>query len=128
MEVAIEKFAIVSFIVIGLSHIFQHRAWAEFFVQLRGKGIQGAFINALIQFPFGALIVAFHNVWHGIPAILKIYGCALVLKCAINFIYPQLALKSLGRVSLERSWEFALAGAVFLGFAGMLLFSLWARQ
>ena len=127
METAIEKFAIVSFIVIGLSHIIQHRAWAEFFIQLRGKGIQGAFINGLIQFPFGALIVAFHNVWHGIPAALTVYGYALVLKCAISFLYPQLALKSLGRVSLERSWEFVLAGAVFLGFSGLLLFSLVTR-
>ena len=34
MEEAIRVFAAVNFLTMGLSHIFQHRAWAEFFAYL----------------------------------------------------------------------------------------------
>lgn len=80
MEEAIQKLAIVSFFVIGLSHIFQPRVWTQFFIDLRSKGEIGSFINAFIHFPLGALIVAFHNVWQGIPTILTLLGYAWVLK------------------------------------------------
>ena len=128
METAIEKLAIVSFFVIGLSHILQPRAWAQFFIEIREKGPSGSFINAFIHFPLGALILAFHNVWHGIPMILTLMGYGLVLKSVFYFVLPQRAIKSLGRVSLERSWEFVVAGVISLGISGLLLFSLIVRH
>ena len=42
MERAVELLAAVSFVVMGLSHVAQPRAWAEFFVLLRDKGTAGA--------------------------------------------------------------------------------------
>ncbi len=38
MEEAIRVFAAVNFLTMGLSHIFQHRAWAEFFAYLHEQG------------------------------------------------------------------------------------------
>ena len=58
MDIAVEKFAVICFFLIGFSHIVQPRAWAEFFIRLREKGTTGSFINAWIHFPPGALIVA----------------------------------------------------------------------
>ena len=127
MELAIQKLAIVSFFVIGLSHIFQPRVWAQFFIDLRSKGEIGSFINAFIHFPLGALIVAFHNVWQGIPTILTLLGYAWVLKGFIYFVLPSHGLKSMSRVSLERSWEFVAAGVLILGIGGLLLFSLISK-
>ena len=114
MELAVQKLAIVNFFVIGLSHIIQPRAWAQFFIDLREKGATGSFIVAFIHFPLGALIVAFHNVWHGLPMILTFIGYALVLKSLVYFIFPERGLKSLSRVSLEKSWEFVAGGVFFL--------------
>jgi uncharacterized protein YjeT (DUF2065 family) len=127
MEDAIQKLAVVSFFVIGLSHIFQPRVWAQFFIDLRNKGEIGSFINAFIHFPLGALIVAFHNVWQGIPTILTLIGYAWVLKGFIYFVLPSFGLKSMSRVSLERSWEFIVAGVLILGIGGLLLFSLVSK-
>lgn len=124
MEVAIQKLAIVSFFVIGLSHIFQHRVWARFFIELHSKGEIGSFINAFIHFPLGALIVAFHNVWHGIPMILTLIGYGWLIKGLIYFMFPSFGLKSMSRVSLEMSWKFIAAGVLLLGIGGLLLFSL----
>ena len=99
MEIAVEKFAVICFFLIGVSHIVQPRAWAEFFIRLRQKGTTGSFINAWIHFPLGALIVAFHNVWHGIPAILTVLGYAWVfVKSFIYFVFPRHGLKVMERV------------------------------
>ena len=38
MERFVEVVAIILFGVLGLSHILQPKAWAEFFILLRGKG------------------------------------------------------------------------------------------
>jgi hypothetical protein len=127
MEPAIEKLAIISLFVMGLSHIFQPRAWAQFFIDLTRKGETGSFINAFIHLPLGALIVAFHNVWHGIPMILTLMGYAWVLKSLIYFVFPKLGLKTMSHVSLERSWEFIAGGVIMIGIAGLLLFSLISR-
>src|SRR5262249_43729684 len=53
MEIAVEEFAVICFFLIGVSHIVQSRAWAEFFIRLREKGTTGSFINAWIDFPLG---------------------------------------------------------------------------
>lgn len=127
MEEAIEKLAVISYFLIGLSHIFQPKVWANFFIGIREKGEVGAFINAFIHFPFGALIVAFHNVWHGIPMILTLMGYGLLLKGFINFVFPKLGLKTLARVSLEKSWEFVAAGVLSVGIALLFLYSLLSR-
>ncbi len=120
MELAVQKLAIVNFFVIGLSHIIQPRAWAQFFIDIRDKGATGSFIIAFMHFPFGALIVAFHNVWHGLPMILTFIGYALVLKGLVYFIFPERGLKSLSRVSLEKSWEFVAGGVFSMGLSGLL--------
>jgi hypothetical protein len=127
MESSIQILAIVSFFVIGLSHIFQSRVWAQFFIDLRNKGEVGSFVNAFIHFPLGALIVAFHNVWQGVPTILTLIGYGWVLKSLIYFVSPSSGLKSLSRVSLERSWEFVVAGIVMVSIGGLLLFSLLGK-
>jgi uncharacterized protein YjeT (DUF2065 family) len=124
METAIEKLAIISFFVVGLSHVFQPRAWAQFFIDIREKGETGSFIVAFIHFPLGALIVAFHNVWSGIPLILTLIGCGWILKGLIYFVFPKFALKVLARVSTEKSREFVVGGFILIALGGLLLFSL----
>ena len=128
METAIQKLAIVFFFVTGISHIVQPRAWVRFFIMIREKGESGSLINAFIHIPVGALIIAFHNVWHGIPIILTLIGYGLVLKSFIYFVFPGRALKSLGRVSMERSWEVVVAGVISVGISGLLLFTLVAKR
>jgi hypothetical protein len=93
MELAIQKLAIVSFFVIGLSHIIQPRVWVQFFVDIRSKGETGSFINAFLHFPLGALVIAFHNVWQGVPVILTLIGYGLVLKSLMYFVFPECGLK-----------------------------------
>jgi CDP-diglyceride synthetase len=55
-------------------------------------------------------------------------GYGWVLKSFIYFVFPSFGLKSLSRVSLEKSWEFIIAGIVLVGIGGLLLFSVSSRQ
>src|SRR5262245_9466685 len=123
MELAIQKFIIICSLIIGLSHIFQHRAWAEFFIALRKQGTTGNFLNAFLNLWAGALIVAFHNVWSGIPLALTLLGWASCLKGFIYFVFPQTGLKMLARVSLERSRNFVLPGVAMVIYACLLTYS-----
>jgi uncharacterized protein YjeT (DUF2065 family) len=127
MELAVQKLAAVSFLVIGLSHMLQPRAWIEFFFMFKRQGAAGAFLTALLHLPMGALIVGFHNVWSGIPAVLTVIGWGYVLKSLLYFAYPAHGVRMLSRLSLERAWEMVVAGAVLFVIGLLLAYSVLSR-
>jgi len=124
MELAVTKLAMICFLVTGVSHIVQPRVWAQFFIDLHRQGEVGSFLNGLLHFPLGMIIVSFHNVWHGLPLVLTLIGWGFVLKSFIYFVFPRYGLKVLARVSIERAWEFRVAGVFAVGISGWLLFTI----
>ena len=124
MELFVEKLTAIFFFVTGLSHIVQPRVWVRFFIALREKGEVGSFLNALIHFPLGAFIVAFHNVWHGIPLIVTLIGWGLTAKSAIYFLFPRQGLRMLETISMERAWQFVVAGIFSVVLAGVIYYPL----
>lgn len=126
MERSVEVLAVILFGVIGLSHILQPKAWAEFFILLLSKGEAGAFVDGFLNLPLGAVIVGFHNTWSGLPAVLTLVGWCLLIKAMIRFFAPQLALRMISRVSLDRSWEFQVAGAGLVTLASLLGYAVYA--
>ena len=126
MERSVEVLAIILFGILGLSHILQPKAWAEFFILLRGKGEAGAFVDGFLNLPLGGVIVGFHNTWSGIPLVLTLVGWGLLIKGLIRFCAPKQALRMMARVSLERSWEFQVAGAGLVALASLLGYGVYA--
>ena len=127
METSIQKLVAISYLVIGLSHIVQPRVWTQFFIMFRDKGEVGSFLSGLLHFPMGVLIVSFHNVWHGIPLIVTIMGWGLVIKGLIYLTYPKHGMRVLARVSLERSWEFVVAGVIAVVLSGVIMYPLLGK-
>ena len=127
MERSVEVLAIILFGVLGLSHFLQPKAWAEFFILLRGKGEAGAFVDGLLNLPLAGIIIGFHNTWSGIPAVLMLVGWCLLIKGLIRFCAPKQALRIMARVSVERSWEFQVAGAALVGLAGLIGYGVYTR-
>ena len=123
METSVEKLVAINFLVFGLSHLLQPRVWVQFFIMLREKGEVGSFLNGFVHFPLGAFIVAFHNVWHGIPMIVTIMGWGLVIKSTLYFTYPQHGIRMLGTVKMARSWHFVVAGAFSVALGALILYS-----
>ncbi len=127
METAVQTFAVIHLGIVGLSHVLAPRAWAEFFILLRGKGHAGVFVVGFMSLWFGSIVAAFHNLWSGIPAVLTILGWAQVLKALIYFTYPAHGLRALATVSVERARVFIYAGFFLLALAGLFGYHLWAK-
>jgi len=128
MRDAIELFAGVNFLIIGLSHILQHRAWAEFFERLHSLGRPGAFANGFLSLVTGTLIVSLHNIWEWPSVILTAVGWSMVLKAAVVFLHPKLGLRSMGRVSVDRSRKFIVPGALLVAMGVFFIHAVMARQ
>ncbi len=126
MERSVEVLAVILFGVIGLSHLLQPKAWVAFFILLRGKGEAGVFVDGFLNLQLAGAIIAFHNEWSGIPAVLTLVGWALLIKSLLRFCMPKQGLMMMARVSMERSWEFQVAGAFLLAFAGLLGYGIYA--
>jgi hypothetical protein len=122
VERAIELYAAIQFMVIGLSHLLQPRAWVDFFIVLREQGRAGVFANGFLSLLFGSLVVSFHDVWTGWPVILTLIGWAQVIKATVAFVLPDVAMRGLQRVSHERAWEFQIPGAIFVGLAALMAY------
>jgi hypothetical protein len=115
-----EIFAVVNFTVVGLSHLAQPRAWAEFFFHLRSLGSTGVFVNAMLSLLVGSIIVSLHNDWSGAGAVVTFLGWAQVIKGAISLTIPSVGMRGLMRVSMDRAWEFQAAGVIFLGISAFI--------
>ena len=124
MEQGIQVFAAVSFLVIGLSHLAQSRAWVTFYQALAAHGTNGAFLEGFVILNFGALVVAFHNVWHGPATVLTVIGWAHVLKGTGRFVAPQIGLRVIERINQDRAWQFQAGGVIALMLSAFLW---WVR-
>jgi len=114
---ALEIFALIHLALMGLSHVLHHRAWAEFFIRLRGMGYGGVYVHGFLSLGFGSMILAFHRVWAGAPMVLTIVGVLYLVKTLQCFLMPELSMRSLNRVTMERSRVFIGAGVMLLSFA-----------
>jgi hypothetical protein len=126
MERATEVFAVINLAVIGVSHIAQPRGWVEFFIFLRERGHAGVFFNGMLSLTFGSILVAFHNVWTGLPMIVTLLGWAQVLKGLLSLVAPSIGLQKMMRVSMDRAWEFQAAGVVLVALAALIAWT-WVR-
>jgi hypothetical protein len=128
MERAVEIYAIVNFLVIGLSHVVRPRAWVDFFILLRERGEAGLFATAFLSLIFGSIVVAFHDVWSGIPMVLTLVGWAQVTKAFLYFVFPAVGLRKLQIPSHEKAHLFVYPGVLFLVLAGLLGYHLLATR
>lgn len=124
MERAVQIFAVVQFLIIGLSHVVRPRAWCDFFLLLRGKGAAGGFVNGFLSLGFGVVVVAFHPVWTGIPMILTVIGWMQVLKAFLIFVVPGYVEKSLQKAPVEKPGSFIAAGVFLIAISMMLIYHL----
>lgn len=120
MEQAVQVFAAIAFLVIGLSHLVQPGAWVAFYQSLYARGTSGAFAEGFLLLNFGGLIVAFHNVWHGPALLLTVIGWVQVLKGLVRFVVPRVGLRVMQRITPERAWHFQVGGVVALLLSGFL--------
>jgi hypothetical protein len=99
--------------------------WAAFFIGMRERGAVAGLLNAYVHGPTGVLIVAFHNVWTWPEAVVTLIGWGLTLKAALYFCWPQLAQRTLARVTPETAWKLRVAGAAGIALAAVTGWIAW---
>jgi hypothetical protein len=57
--------------------------------------------------------------------VLTVVGWAYTLKAGLCFLLPETQMRTLRRVSHERSWELAVPGVAYVALGAMLAYSLW---
>lgn len=124
MERAVDIFAAIGFLVIGLSHVLQPLGWVEFFQWLRSKGQAGVFFEGFLCLNFGAFVVAFHNVWTWPGIVLTLIGWAQVIKASLRFIAPQMILRVYAKMTPERAWMIRVAGGFALAISAFLTYTM----
>ena len=125
MERSIQLLALVAFLITGISHVLQPRAWGKFFTALHAQGEVGSFTAAFLSLSIGLPIVAFHQVWSGIPLLLSVLGWLYVAKATVYLCFPALGLRGMS-LALARPEKFAWAGAGLIGVSALLAYHLWA--
>jgi hypothetical protein len=126
MAEAVEWYIAITALVIGGSHLFRPRDWAEAFRQLHRCGRPGAFANGGLNLVTGAAIVAGHGSWTWPGAVLTGFGWLLVAKGFACLVAPDKALRSMARGG-ESPRGFVAAGVVSLAVGGWACYCLWRR-
>ena len=117
MEEAIQIFVLIQMVVMGLSHLLRPKVWIDFFVRLRDWGEPGVFAVGFLSLIFGSIVVAFHNVWQGLPMLVTILGWLHVAKGLVYFTFPAVGLKGLAQVKEGEPWRYVVAGVALLAVA-----------
>ena len=102
LEQAVEVFAAIHFLIIGLSHLLRPREWARFFADLRGRGTTGALLNGMLSLGMGSVIAAFHNVWTWPGVVLTVIGWLYLGKSLVIFTMPDVGVRSMESASESR--------------------------
>ncbi len=117
MSTHIELFCALHFVLIGLSHLFRHKEWAEVINKLERLESGGAFLSGMVSLTMGSVIVVFHNVWTEASVVLTVIGWAMVLKAAMWLLFPALGKKSLAQGQAMSSNKLRVAGGALIALA-----------
>lgn len=88
MEQALELIVGVSFLIVGLSVLFNQKEWINFIDYDEKKGSWVVIVVGIADLLFGSFIMAFHWVWNGI-GVITIIGAILFLRGVIHLLFPR---------------------------------------
>jgi uncharacterized protein YjeT (DUF2065 family) len=119
-ERAIDIFAFLNFLIVGLSLVLQPMAWAKYFAWMRRNGEGGAVIYGLFCVLWGSLIVSFHREWTGLLVILPVFGVLQLLEGLVFLVAPETGLRIMGPFNEANLGLFRLLGIIALILAAVI--------
>lgn len=123
MERHIEWFIALTCLIVGVSHIVRADVWIEGYALLHRQGRPGAFINGAMSLIPGAVVVVGHGDWSWPGAPLVAFGWLLLLKGAICFLAPDVALRSMQHGPSRAG--FMIGGFLLLAIGGWAAYCVW---
>ena len=120
METGLQVAVSIQCSVFGVAHLLRPGVLIQFYGVLASKGEAGVVFIALLSLLSGSVIVAFHNVWTGLPIVLTLVGWSQLLKGTSYLLFPSLGLRFISRVTPDRQNAFRLPGIPLLVVAALL--------
>ena len=113
--------------VFGIVHLLRPEPLIQFYELLTAKREAGVVFIAMLSLVTGSLLVAFHNVWTGLPILLTVFGWAQLVKGIIYLLFPALGLQMFQKVTPGRANQFRMPGIPLLIISGLLFWHLWVN-
>jgi uncharacterized protein YjeT (DUF2065 family) len=117
---AIEIFALLNFVIVGISLVYQPLAWAKYFAWMRRNGEGGAVIYGLFCVLWGSLIVSFHREWNGLLVVLPVFGVLQLLEGFVFLVAPEIGLRMMSSFNEANLGLFRLLGIIALVLAAII--------
>ena len=124
METGLQIAFAIQFAAFGLAHLLRPGPLIQFFVMLSPRREAGVVCIALLSLCTGSFLVAFHNIWSGIPILLTLFGWAQLLKGAGYLLFPAFGLRQIERPTPERTNLFRVPGIPLLVMSALLAWHL----
>ena len=88
MEVIIERFVAIFYLLIGLSCVIQARIWIDLSKELLKKPSSLIVWSSQIL-PFGLIVILGHNLWvNDWRIIVTLLGWLMTIKCTLYLLFP----------------------------------------
>lgn len=88
MDHAVALMAAISFLVIGLSYLFNAGDWLAWIKYLEKQERRGSLTIGMINLMIGGFILGFHWKWEGIALVLTIVGVLATIKGTVYMLFP----------------------------------------
>lgn len=102
MEKQIQLAFAIQLAVYGIAHLIRPGPLVAFYQMLASKKEPGVICIALLSLITGSFLVAFHNIWTGLPVLLTIFGWAQLVKGVLYMLIPSMGLRFFERVTPDR--------------------------
>lgn len=127
IDLLIERWFAIGFLVFGLSHLLYPGKWAAAFLPLR-ESDTGGLLVATFTLPLGLIVVLAHNIWvWGIPVIVTLIGWAMIVKSLLYLFIPR-ALLLMMRDCQRSPRAFKIAGVVGILLGALLVYESFYKK
>ncbi len=131
IEPFIERVVSVGLLVIGLSHLFRSRMWADLFEEWRGNRFLPLYPGWLYM-QVGSVIAFGHNVWvWDLVVIITAMGWLWVVKGAVYLLWPS-ALTTMMSTAIaagtNHARKFAMVGALMTAVGALLVWRVFFKS
>lgn len=127
LDLLIERWFAIGFLVFGLSHLLYPGQWAAVFLPLR-ESETGGLLLAMLTLPLALLVVLTHTIWvWGLPVIVTLLGWAMVIKSLFHLFIPR-ALQLMLRDCERSQRAFKIAGVVMMLLGALLVYDSFYRK
>lgn len=124
METGLQITCCIQLAVLGVAHLLRPGVLIDFYSVLNAKGEAGVVFIALLSLFSGSFLVAFHNVWTGIPIVLTLVGWSQLVKGTAYLLFPSLGLRFISKVTADRANQFRIPGIPLIAIAAALAWHL----